>query len=175
MSNRHKNIRRQIKRATTWSKAETPPTNPQARILSGLDVMRVLEENAYKYLHDVLVYGPGSSAGNGWAAALIWFRSKGYHNYKELTLFGVWSVADGEQTKLLLGTKPLQFSAPVYNAESYNTLIKRGFKTYYGDDGSPPPSDNISYETTFDATARLKLRQTLADEIIQWLRFRKAT
>ena len=37
-----KNIRRQIKRATTWSQHEAPPTNPQARILAGLDVLRVL-------------------------------------------------------------------------------------------------------------------------------------
>jgi hypothetical protein len=170
MSDHRKNIRRQIKRAITWSKNEAPPTNPQARILSGLDVMRVLEENAYKYLHDILIYGPASFAGNGWAAVLIWYRDKGYHNYRELTLFGLWAVDDNGTTQLQLGTKSLQFSAPVYNAESYNTLIKRGFKTYYGDDGSPPPSENITFTITFDPTARLKLRQMLADEMIQWLR-----
>lgn len=173
MSNKH--IRRQIKRAISWPQDETATSNPQAHILAGLDVLHVLEDNAPKYLRDVLFYGPRSFDGQGWAAALIWYRHKGYNNYRDLTLFGVWAVEDGDKTKILLGTKPLKFSAPVYNAESYHALIQRGFKTYYGDDGSPPPPDNISYETLFDATARLKLRQTIAEEIIQQLRLRKRT
>jgi hypothetical protein len=173
MHDPRKRIRQQFKRATTWTERPSHPTNPQARILAGLDVMRVLEENAPNYLQDVLHYGPSSFAGNGWAAALIWYRNKGYYTYRELTLFGVWAVADADTTKILLGTKPLQYNAPVYNPSAYFNLIQRGFKTYYGDDGRPPSATSITFETVFDPTARLKLRQTLADEIIEWLRLRK--
>ncbi|MDQ7026336.1 MAG: hypothetical protein Q9P44_12360 [Anaerolineae bacterium] len=63
----NKHIRRQIKRAVSWSKDETAPSNPQAHILSGLDVLRVLEDNAPKYLQDVLFYEPRSVVGQGWA------------------------------------------------------------------------------------------------------------
>jgi hypothetical protein len=173
MSDHRKRIRHQIKKAIFWSPQETHSTNPQARVLAGLDVLTVLEENAPKYLQDVLHYGPASFAGRGWASALVWYRDKGYYTYRELTLFGVWVVEEADITQILLGTKPLQYSAPVYNASSYHHLIKNGFKTYYGDSGSPPPRDSIYYETPFDPTARLKLRQTLADEIIQWLRLHK--
>lgn len=172
MSDNRRRIRRQIKKAISWPQAAANPTNPQARILSGLNVLRVLEDNATKYLHDVLHYGPNSFAGKGWASALIWYRDADYHSYRNLTLFGVWAVDESETTRLLLGTKTLEFSAPVYNAESYHALIKMGFKTYYGDDGSPPPTDDIIYETSFDPTRRLKLREEIATEIIQWLRLK---
>jgi hypothetical protein len=173
MSDNRKRIRHQIKKAITWSPQETHPTNPQARVLAGLDVLSVLEEHAPKYLQDILHYGPASFAGEGWASALVWYRQKGYYTYRELTLFGVWVMDGADTTTILLGTKLLQYSAPVYNPSSYHHLIKNGFKTYYGDSGSPPSRDNIHYETTFDPTARLKLRQTLADELIQRLRLRK--
>lgn len=172
MSDHRKQLRRQIRRATHWPQTRQQPANPLAVVLSGLDVLRVLEENTPKYLLDVLHYGPGSFAGDGWAAVLVWFRRKGYHQYQALTLFGVWAVPENEQTRLVLGTKPLQFSAPVYNAESYHQLIQQGFKTYYGDTGSPPTTDNIIFTADYDPTRRLALRQEVADAIVQWLRTR---
>jgi hypothetical protein len=82
-------------------------------------------------------------------------------------------VQKDNETILQIGTKPLQFNAPVYNAESYHQLIQRGFKTYYGDEGSPPSPDDIIFETPYDLLRRLLLRQSIADELIQWLRTRK--
>lgn len=172
MSDHRKRIRRQIKKSINWQKPTVKPTNPQARILAGLNVLSVLDDNTAKYLRDVLHYGPSSFTGKGWAAALIWYRQKGYHGYQTLMLFGIWAVDADDTTRLLIATKPLKFSAPVYNAESYHALIRQSFKTYYADDGSPPSEDYIIYETTFDPTRRLKLREELATEMIQWLRLR---
>jgi hypothetical protein len=148
-------------------------SNAQALILSGLNVLQILEVQAPKYLQNLLHYGPNSFVGKDWAAALIWFRQKGYHQYKNLTIFGVWAVANHTETELRIGTKQLQFSAPVFNPESYMQLIKHNFQTHYKDDGSPPPDDNIVRRINYDAAQRLALRQDIADAIIHWMRNRR--
>jgi hypothetical protein len=151
----------------------TSPTNAQAIILSGLNVLQTLEEQTPKYLHDVLHYGPKSFVGKDWAAALIWFRKKGYHEYKELTLFGVWAVAHEDENHLLIGIKNLAFTAPVFNPESYMQLIRHNFQTHYKDDGSPPPEGEIVTHTKYNAAKRLALRQDIKDTIVQWLKNRQ--
>src|SRR5690606_18051701 len=108
--------------------------------------------------------------GKDWASVLVWYRRRGYQHYKDLTLFGVWAFKDGDATKLAIGNKPLQYTAPVFNAESYNTVIKQSFKAYYGDDASLPDASRIVYETDFDITRRLALRRDIADKIIAELR-----
>jgi hypothetical protein len=168
MNDYRKSIRRNIQRQIQ----KNPPkaSNEQAIILSGLNIMQVLEDNAPKYLHTVLHYGPDSFIGEGWAVALVWYRRKGYQHYKELTLFGTWLLAKEDETAIIIGTKRLPFSAAVYNAESYNAVIKQTFKPYYGDEISPPSDSSIIYQTTFDLTHRLALRRELADKIILWMR-----
>lgn len=168
---RRRRIRRQVRRQIS-PPAQKPPNNTQAKILAGLNIISTLADAAPKYLGDVLHYGPESFVAQGWAAALIWYRAKGYNAHQHLTLFGVWAVDEDEQTPLLVATKNLEFSAALYNAESYHRLIQKGFKTYYGDDGSPPPADNIIVQRTFDPTRRLALRRELAEDISTWLRTR---
>ena len=170
MSNHRKDIRRKIRR--TINKPQNQ-SNEQAIILSGLNILQTLEENSYKYFQDVLHYGPSSFVGDNWAAALIWFRQKGYHEYKTITLFGVWAITEGDKTSLLMGTKHLNFTAPVFNPESYMQLIKHNFQTHYKDDGSPPPDDDITLRINYDAAKRLALRQEIKDAIIQWMRNRR--
>lgn len=168
MSDFRRNIRRHIHRHP--QKPKTQPNNEQAVILAGLNVMQVLEDNANKYLKSMLHYGPASFAGKDWASVLVWYRRRGYQHYKDLTLFGVWAVAENDSTKLAIANKPLQYTAPVYNAESYNTVIKQSFKAYYSDDASLPDASRIVYEAEFDITRRLALRREIADKLIAELR-----
>lgn len=167
MSDYRKQIRKQVRRTI---KKTVLVKNEQAIILSGLNVLQALEIQAPQYLRDVLHYGPESFVGDEWAATLIWFRQKGYHQYKDLTLFGVWAVKNEDETELLISAKNLKFSAPVFNPESYMQLIKRNFQTHYKDDGSPPPDDDIIKRICYDEANRLALRQEVKIAIIQWLR-----
>lgn len=170
MSDFRKSLRRNIREQAQIKASK--PSNEQAIILSGLNIMQVLEENAPKYLHAVLNYGPNSFIGENWASVLVWYRRKGYQNYKDLTLFGVWVVQENATNTIMVGSKPLRYSAVVYNAESYNTVIKQSFKAYYNDDASVPDVSNITFKTPFDITRRLALRREVADKVIHWLRYR---
>ncbi len=165
---RRRRLRRQINR---YGKApeRNPTSSPQATILAGLNVLGALEEAAQQYVHDVLWYGPGSFAGQGWAAALIWYREKGYYAYKQVMLFGLWVVSVDAGEELRIGTRKLAYSAPFYNAESYQRLIQRDFTSYYGA-GEPPQADDVLYRMTWAVERRLALRQEIRDALVQHLR-----
>jgi hypothetical protein len=166
MSDFRKSIRKALNRPTPTA----PRANLQSLVLTGLNLLQVLEENAPKYLQNWLHYGPSAFLGEGWAANLLWYREKGYNNYQELRLFGVWARKEEDATTLLIGTKPLQFTAPIFNAESYNAIIKTNFKPYYNDSAEPPAEDDIHFRTVYEESRRLALRRELADKIIQSLR-----
>lgn len=168
MSDFRRSIRRNIHRHP--QKSDVKSSNEQAIILAGLNIMQVLEDNANKYLKSLLHYGPASFVGKDWASVLVWYRRRGYRNYEDLTLFGVWAYKADDTIQLAIASKPLKYSASVYNAESYNSVIKQSFKAYYGDDASLPDASNITFETEFDITRRLALRRELADKIIASLR-----
>jgi hypothetical protein len=163
-------FRKSIRKALNNYQAPSTPRNAQSLILSNLNLLQVLEDNAPKYLQNYLHYGPAAFVGEGWASCLVWYREKGYNNYQELWLFGAWAKQEEEATIILIGTKPLQFSAPVFNAESYNAIIKTSFKPYYNDKGSPPAEDDIQFRAIYEESRRLALRRELADSIVQALR-----
>jgi len=144
-------------------------SNAQAYVLAGLNVLQSLEEAAHQYVRELLWNGPGSYTGKEWASVVIWLREKGYYNYKELTLFGVWAVKESDGEALLVGTRKLAYSAPIYNSESYQRLIKRDFTAYYGE-GQPPEADDVIHRATWAVDRRLALRQEIRDVLIQYLR-----
>lgn len=145
-------------------------SNAQAIILAGLNIIQVLEDYAPQYLQSVLYYGPDSFIGKNYACVLVWHRQKGYQNYRELCLSGVWAIQADDKIDIIIGSKVLLFKASVYNAESYHALIKQTFKPYYGDDTSPLGESAIVYRTQFDITRRLALRRELAEEVQNWLK-----
>lgn len=169
---RRKRIRRQIRRASTWHSQQAPPKkkNEQAHILAGLNVLAVLAETAPDYLPAHTHYGPAAFSGAGWANAVVWYHEAGYEAYRTLTLFGVWVIAQDADHQVIVGAKSLAYSAPIYNAESFHTLIRQGYRTYYADDGTPPAPDHSAYRAPYDITRRLALRRELADVIRVWLR-----
>lgn len=163
-------FRKSIRKALNNDPAPSPKRNQQSLILASLNLLQALEDNAPKYLQNWLNYGPATFVGEGWASYLVWYREKGYNNYHELWLFGVWAQLENETTSILIGTKPLQFTAPVFNAESYNAIIKTTFKPYYKDNASPPAEDDICFRAVYDETRRLALRRELADALTHALR-----
>jgi hypothetical protein len=163
-------FRKSIRKVLNNNPAPSLLRNQQSLILSSLNLLQVMEESAPKYLRNWLHYGPAAFVGEGWASYLVWYREKGYNNYQELFLFGVWARQEDESIAMLIGTKPLKFSAPVFNAESYNAIIKTTFKPYYNDKGNPPAEEDVHYRAVYDESRRLALRRELADAIVQALR-----
>lgn len=163
-------FRKSIRKALNNNPESIPKRNQQSLILTSLNLLQALEDNAPKYLQNWLNYGPAAFVGEGWASYLVWYREKGYNNYQELWLFGAWAQQEDETTNILIGTKPLQFTAPVFNAESYNAIIKTTFKPYYKDNASPPAKEDIHFRAIYDDSRRLALRRELADALIQALR-----
>jgi hypothetical protein len=143
--------------------------HPQAVILSGLNVLQVLEDHAGQHFETVLYNGPRAYSGQGWAAGVVWFRARGLHHYRRVTLFGLWVVARDEQTELLVGTKTLPYGAPVYNPEAYLQLIRRDYQIYYPDDGSPPPDQTITTHILYNPEERLAMRQAVSAALLDWL------
>jgi len=141
-----------------------------ADALDGLNAFGFLDDLKTRWRGSSVCYGPKARQGSGWAGVMVWFRQSGYYGYKTLTLFGIWAVLDSGQTQIIIGTKTLDFAAPVYNAESYQYQIKRGFKVYYGDDGSPPSTHARFYQTHYDPTQRLSLRRAIKSELDRWIR-----
>ncbi|MEO1289327.1 MAG: hypothetical protein AAFV93_16315 [Chloroflexota bacterium] len=144
--------------------------NEQAIILSGLNVLQVLDDHAPKYLHNVLHYGPNTFTGVRHASAVVWYRRKGYAHYRHLNLFGVWATQTDDITHLIIGKKQLDYTASVYTAESYHSIMKETFIPYYGKDVSPPTDANVLYQTAFDITHRLALRKELAEQLAHWFK-----
>lgn len=165
---KHK-LRWQRKQATTW---HTPNTqnNAQARYLSGLNSLQILQDHAANYLAHYLCFGPWSFAGDSWASTLVWYRPKGYTGYKTLTLFGTWVVNDEDAMQVIIGKKPLVFAAVHFNPESYFAVIRRDFTPYYGDKGSPPTEQSdILWQQNVQDVDRLTMRQQVADQLIEQL------
>lgn len=165
-SKRH--IRQQIQRPGSVDHA--PPSHPLLTILNGLNIADSLTTGAPHYLHKLLHYGPRAYTGKTWAAILIWMRESGYYSYQELTLFGVWAQQQDDQIQILIGVRHLHYSAPVFNAESYQKIIRQNFTTYYGDDGHPPHAGELFFQTAYDPLHRLGLRQEIATELTQGFR-----
>ncbi len=159
-----KNYHRRFRHTSSISRPKK--SNEQAIILAGLNVMQVLADNAPQYLQTVLYNGPDSFIGKNYACVLVWYRRKGYQNYRELTLSGIWAIDIEETTQLIIGSKILLYNATVYNAESYHSVIKQTFQPYYGDDTTPPGDKAITYRTSFDVSRRLALRRELSEQLI---------
>jgi len=140
-------------------------TDPLARILDDLNVMDTLEAIRKR---SKLTYGPKvilSALPS--RAVVIWRRAAGYHAYKTLTLIGVWAYQRDNAPVIAIGAKQLAFSAPFYDAEAYNKLIRQNYDLYYKDDNRPPARS--SYSVRYDPDQRLELRETLEGELSKYL------
>ena len=153
-----------------------PPT-PQYNDAPGqaLDAL-----NAWGYLEDckemnparINCFGPGVFRGylpQTWAGVCLWYKLRGYHHYSTLYVLGIWALqSHDERITIAMGIKELAYRLPLYNAEAYFHRIQREFKTFYGDNGSPPPEAGCFYTIPFDPSQRLRIRQELRDALADW-------
>ncbi len=155
---RYRAIMRRI--AARKNNPSRPPTTPDG-ILDDLNAFDALDDLRQRLK---LCDGPKVVRGKGWTGVVIWCRQRGYSTRPTLTLLGVWAVA----RTVIVGRKSLPFTAPVYTAEAYHRLIKRSFKTYHDDDGSPPPQH--LWRARYDSAERLKLREALVTALARLAR-----
>lgn len=154
----------------------TPKQNDLAAILDGLNALGVLEGLRKKKLRTISLYGPKAVRGQmdiegkawQWAGAVTWFKPRGYHHYRTLTLLGIWAVEVETGTQIIIGSKTMEFDSPVFNPESYYREIKKRFDLYYKGDAAPPPESGQLYVTTYDAGERLALRDTVETTLAAW-------
>lgn len=135
------------------------------QVLDALNALHVIEELA----RHPLPLGPGGHGpfkGLNWAGVLLWRRNKGYHGYRRLTIFGIWSQIDGDAMSVVAGTKALMYNQPIYTAEAYHHLIRRDFRSYY--DGTASPPAEALLRCPYAPDERLRLRDTLVQVASQW-------
>jgi hypothetical protein len=143
-------------------------------ILDGLNALGFLDDIRKKNLRTISLYGPKAMRGQlktegktqPWIGALAWYKPRGYHHYRTLTLLGVWAIEAENCVEVIIGTKPLEFDSPVFNPESYYRHIKRGFELYYKGDGSPPAQQ--LYRAQYDANERLATREAIQSTLASW-------
>lgn len=134
-----------------------------AQMLDALDAWRALE-SALRTLPRLHAWGPKAISGllpMPWVGVVIWRRGGGYTGYKTLLIVGVWAQQTADGAHVIVGHKPLPFSAPFYEAESYHKLMRDGFDVYYQDDGSPPPPASRALDIAYTEGERLALRTSI--------------
>lgn len=147
------------------------PTPKPSLLESTLDQLNVLDELARlsrRLTENRIAYRPGVVNGRGWVGVLIWHHEYGYYGYRSLTITGVWAVWRDGEIHVIVGEKTRSYAAAVFNAESYHKLVRKGFQTYYDDDGSPPTrGDSIHLQATYTPENRLAIRQQIAHTLNQ--------
>ena len=145
---------------------QTQTTEPERKtmllgVLDGLNTLIICEKTRRRAPDSVLCFGPKSLEGDGWVAAVIWYRPKGLYSYKTLTVYGVWAVADVDKTRIIIGQRVLVYNGLPYHVEAYRYRMQNEFTTYYGDDASPPDDSNRTYEVIYTPKTRLNIREDI--------------
>lgn len=179
MSNngRYEDILRRIQQKQA-EEASQPKQDVLTAALDGLDAMGFLDKVKRRPPEGETAFGPKVFRGHAalsqaddkqyWCGVLVWHKPKGYGQYQTLGLLGIWAVEVGKAVEIIVGTKTLTFSAPIYNPESYQLQMKRNFKTYYDGEASPPEANERLFHAPYEPGNRLKMRDTLEQVISQW-------
>jgi hypothetical protein len=151
--------------------ADAPKQDGLAAILDGVNAWGFLEAIKQAKLAQINCYGPKTFRGYTpapWVGVVVWCKPRGYYHYQTLTLLGLWAYETSGEPHLTLGMKSLQFSAPIFNPESYHHYIKRRFDLHYDGDASPPPASAGQYTVQYEPSRRLEIRGAIERELAQW-------
>lgn len=140
--------------------------------LDALNAWGYLEEWKDARLRQVNCFGPGVFRGyvpTAWAGVILWCKRRGYYHYSTLYMVGIWAIrAENDAIDVIIGTKEATYSHPIYNVEAYHRRIQTEFKTFYQDNGSPPPEDRHLYKVRYEPTQRLEVRQSIVEILKTW-------
>ena len=162
-----------MRRIQNRADADSPLTTNIPRklehILDDLNALDELERLARKRSLPMIMHGTKSIKGTAdWVGVVNWYRSKGYYGYKTLTLLGIWLSKHDHVLTLTIGEKTLTYAKSVYNAESYHKLIRKGWRTYYDDNGAPPP-DTLLHSMAYTPDERLQTRKVIQQVLNEWV------
>jgi hypothetical protein len=165
---RYEEIRRRIAARRTQYLSPTPSSLLETT-LDQLNVYDQLEEFRMNRPEDWVCYAPTPFSGRGWSGVLVWCHRKGYYGYRQIIIFGIWVCWQDENLQIIADHRQRDYSAAVYNPESFHRLIRKSFELYYNDDGRPPQlSTSADLKVTYSSTDRLAIRQQLRALIQQW-------
>jgi hypothetical protein len=181
MSNesRYEDILRRIQERKA-QEAVQPKQDVLAAVLDEVNALGVLEEVKKRPPVPLSCFGPKvfrktivcASQDAYWVGTVLWHKPRGYGQYQILGLLGIWALEGDEGVTLVVGTRQLAFSAPIFNPESYYHHMRRGFSLYYAGSPSPPDAqgkDNERlYETLYRAGERLTIRDAIEAAVQQW-------
>lgn len=170
--------------------AEKPAQDALIMVLDALDAMGFLDELKQRPPTGIHCWGPkvftsrplnpnnpdALAKHQRWRAAAIWHKPHGYGQYQTLGVLGIWGIESGEAVEIVIGTKTLEYNAPLFNAESYQLQMKKGFHAYYDGDAAPPIADAdqaensaaILYQQVYDPAQRLATRNAIEGVLSQW-------
>lgn len=155
-------------------KARQPQRERQhelARILENLDAAGKLAAIQRTRALRGMCWGPKNVQGetpSAWVGVLLWRRGSGYHGYKQLQIAGVWAFDQDDETQVVFGSRYFPYTAPTYEAEAYQKLMKRGYDIYYRVDPAPPPTHQWLFSAVYRPSERLALRETLREQLSRW-------
>lgn len=138
--------------------------------LDSLNALDLLDATLSKTLRKkgYLCWGPAAFRSADWLGTLLWCKPASYHGYRLLRVVGIWATLGEGRVQITVAGKALPYAAPFYEAEAYHKLMRKGFDTYYQDDGAPPAAGTLLH-TAYDAEQRLLLREQLAAALKAWL------
>jgi hypothetical protein len=145
-----------------------------ANVLDAVNAWGYLEEAKESGLRQINCFGPKVvrkpvfKKETPWVGVVVWHKPRGYHHYRTLDLLGIWALENTGALHLTIGTRTLEFAAPVFNPESYYRWIQQGFDVYYEDDGCPPPESGRVYTVQYQAEQRLAIRNAIVGELAKW-------
>ena len=156
-----------------------------AAALDGLNAAGLLVAIKRRPPANMSAYGPNTFSGSAatqavgdttipdqWVGSVMWHKPTGYSHYRTLRLLGIWALGNGSTARIIIGEKRLQFSAPVFNPESYYHHIKRKFDIFYAGNASPPLGENEGgqlYDAVYDESLRLQTRTILESVLRAWV------
>jgi hypothetical protein len=147
-----------------------------ASVLDGLNALGFLDDLRRKRLPGISLYGPKAVKGANpqqWAGAVSWYKPRGYHHYRTLTLLGIWALETDGAVPIIIGQKTLEFDLPIFNPESYYRRIKDQFELAYADDGCPPPENARLYTAVYQPSERLTIRDAIQKVLSEWAKHLK--
>jgi len=151
------------------AESQSAQGSPLDLILDYLNAYDTLDALAQGTYSTILCYGPQVMRGDSWVGVLIWSHAKSYYGYRTLSLLGIWTQQIETDLQVVLGLRDLPYKAPVFSAEAYHSLIRRGFKTFYEDNGHPPQaSDYVLYQVIYEQKNRLLMREAIQTHLKQW-------
>ena len=171
-SNRHYRDLKQRLEAQTPKPLDAKHDDALGKALDDLNAWGFLEAQQAAHHAKITCFGPAVFRGYlpvKWAGVAVWYKQRGYYFYDTIHLVGIWALRrDSGEIGVVVGSRDMTYALPFFNPESYYRRIQDEFRTFYKDNGHPPPDDACRYVAVYDPANRLDMRRQIEDELAEW-------